>query len=278
MPKVRLEYDAHMETLKNNTFDKSTFESDCTTWGRKKGGLVTTGRCEEADEVAKIVARSKKFLQFLDASQSFLEVRDAQRANKVAVTREQLDSSIGGIIPDHMSVTHRVAQATLDAQGRQMVSACTRLMQIPDTDCGTEFRTFWRKHFQVAMSRADARGTRPEDLREDIRKYFQPVYYATSTGSLTIPADSKKDFEIIYAILAPGDVDEETLKEALNNFNSDGGTDIVDVGRAFRVYESGQASLFVLCVSMRLYKTITNNSNRIPGNHRVGSCNLQELC
>ena len=85
MPTITIEYEAHLEKLVAGQIDRSALGADITSWGKRKGGLLSQERGAEADKVP-CMTKMMKLATLFDAVETF-----SWNANKVLVSYSNLD-------------------------------------------------------------------------------------------------------------------------------------------------------------------------------------------
>lgn len=120
---------------------------------------------DEADTVAILAKRMSNLCTFLDTVDVFEESRAVANASKVLVAKDLLDSTVSDKLPESTHVKLTVAQAIVDANGGNLLSAAQRLQSIRSAeDREAEQIGFWKRYYNKHLSKCDARLAGPAAL------------------------------------------------------------------------------------------------------------------
>ena len=243
LPAVQAEYNGHLEKLDSCQLDAAKLAADVTSWGKKKGGLISAGLAEAADTVATMCKHMSKLLACKEADTQFMAKLDASAANNLVVKLDALDSTIRSRLPEPMVVASRVAQATVEAAGGNVASGCIRILGIERDGARVEEVTgYFRRHYNKSLSRADGRGVKLEPFKTELVHQLQPILDGIAAAQdpfQKIPELVKPQLKAIGAWLQPSLADEPELAAASKLLESDE-SDEMGIVRAFRVYEIGK--------------------------------------
>ena len=240
-----------MQAIEEGKFDRVKAAATVTSWGKKKGGLISQGMSDQADELASMVVNMQKVVAFVDAADSFDQLRDTGHANKCVVTFQNVDSQFKAKFIGDLRWLPNVAQAIVDGAGGDLASALSRLKSIDELERRSkELKVFFKNHYNRLLSRYESKGTEATVAAKEMARPLRPIMASmqasdrgdSELAKLTegIPQNLYVQISVVSTLLEPNQADEDSLRQAQTLLSSDDPEEM-DILRPFRVYNVGKA-------------------------------------
>jgi len=230
---------------------ETTVATNITTWGKKRGALISTNRVDDAEQVMKLVFGAHALRKALQSFSRWSTSRTAQSANSFVGSLKEAPEEVVKNSPVFLQCEYSQARADLEITAGKIAGAvqavsCARgvELQLCLDDIAAMQAGVFKRHFTAVMRSGDEKRKKVDVVIAELEAFCSKVVEACmSVDSLDFEQTDVlvpvvlEEFTLLKKILRPETATPKDIELALKKIRAS------EMVKAMRVFDCGQAIL-----------------------------------